>query len=328
MKRIFSIIVLLAAALPALAFTPLKAKMEQLQPRDSILIADQLKYTLPLEAVPDGSWIELPRLDNQICDYVDVIGDWVKDTVAVDAAAGTKNIDASVVLASYDEGEYRIPDLPVVLHRGGGVADTLVFAGEDILVCTIPLDSTFVMHDIRPQAELKLSLWDRICLFFEEHPWVLWILVVVAVHLLIAGAVLLAIKLTRRKVAKAQHRDPAHVVALRKLDQYRGDNLWAAPKQKQFYSGVTDAVREYLAARYDISAMEMTTAEIFTALKSSDVPQDLKDELQDLFQRADFVKFAKYTASEQENAAAVPVAVKFVVGTYQQEIKKEAQNVL
>lgn len=327
MKRIFSIIVLFAAALPALAFTPLKAKMEQLQPRDSILIADQLKYTLPLEAVPDGSWIELPRLDNQICEYVDVIGDWVKDTVAVDAAAGTKNIDASVLLASYDEGEYRIPDLPVVLHRGGGVADTLVFAGEDILVCTIPLDSTFVMHDIRPQAELKLSLWDRISLFFEEHPWVLWVLVIVALCLVVAGAVWLAVKLTRRSAGE-EHHDPAHVVALRKLDQYRGDKLWAAPRQKQFYSGVTDAVREYLAARYGIAAMEMTTAEIFAALKSSDAPQDLKDELQDLFQRADFVKFAKYTASEQENAAAVPVAVKFVVGTYQQEIKKEAQNVL
>ncbi|MBR0361054.1 MAG: hypothetical protein IIX35_01595, partial [Paraprevotella sp.] len=38
---------------------------------------------------------------------------------------------------------------------------------------------------------------------------------------------------------------------------------WVPEKQKAFYSGITDALREYIAARYGISAMEMTTAEIF-----------------------------------------------------------------
>ena len=42
-------------------------------------------------------------------------------------------------------------------------------------------------------------------------------------------------------------------------------------------------------------------------------------ELQALFERADFVKFAKLIASDEQNAAALPVAVRFVTSTYKIE---------
>ena len=96
--------------------------------------------------------------------------------------------------------------------------------------------------------------------------------------------------------------------------------MWAADKQKAFYSGVTDALREYISARYGISAMEMTTAEIFRDMKSTDAPEDLLKEMKELFERADFVKFAKFVASDEENASVLPVAVRFVTETYQTEI--------
>ena len=70
----------------------------------------------------------------------------------------------------------------------------------------------------------------------------------------------------------------------------------------------------------------MTTGEIFEGLKGTDVPKDLYDEMQDLFVRADYVKFAKYTASEQENAQVLPQAVKFVTTTYQSELEEESKK--
>jgi hypothetical protein len=36
-------------------------------------------------------------------------------------------------------------------------------------------------------------------------------------------------------------------VALRELDKYRGNAMWVPEKQKVFYSGITDALREYIA---------------------------------------------------------------------------------
>ena len=125
----------------------------------------------------------------------------------------------------------------------------------------------------------------------------------------------------RRNDPAFERKEPAHIVALRKLDQYRGSKMWAPEKQKAFYSGVTDTLREYISSRYGISAMEMTTAEIFDDMKATDVPDDIMREVKELFERADFVKFAKFVASDEDNAAALPVAVRFVTETYQAELE-------
>ena len=81
--------------------------------------------------------------------------------------------------------------------------------------------------------------------------------------------------------------------------------------------GITDTLREYIDARYGIDAPEMTTAEIFDNLGHTDVPADLFVQTKELFETADMVKFAKAFATDEENAAAVPLAVRFVTSTYQ-----------
>ena len=112
-------------------------------------------------------------------------------------------------------------------------------------------------------------------------------------------------------------------MALRKLDKFRGSEYWAPTRQKAFYSGVTDALREYIAARYGVGALEMTTAEIFDGLKGTDLTPELYNELKELFERADFIKFAKHTATDEENATVLPLAVRFVTTTYQAEVEQE-----
>ena len=71
--------------------------------------------------------------------------------------------------------------------------------------------------------------------------------------------------------------------------------------------------------------MEMTTAEIFEDMKATDAPDELLGELKELFERADFVKFAKFVASDEDNASTLPLAVRFVTATYQAEIVNEEE---
>ena len=68
----------------------------------------------------------------------------------------------------------------------------------------------------------------------------------------------------------------------------------------------------------------MPCAEIFADLRKTDVPADLYEEMKDLFERADFVKFAKYVATPEDNATVLPQAVRFVTATYQAQVEEDA----
>jgi hypothetical protein len=58
-------------------------------------------------------------------------------------------------------------------------------------------------------------------------------------------------------------------------------------------------------------------------MKKQDVPQELLADVKELFERADFVKFAKYVASEDDNASVLPLAVRFITETYQTDLDAE-----
>lgn len=292
--------------------------MEQLQKRDSVLIADQLRYGVELNGVEDGSALALPVIKDTLMRDIEIVELWQLDTLKFNKKSNERDIRASIVITSFEDGEYLLPGIPVAIRRPSGNVDTLYFKGQDVLFCTMPVDTaTFVIHDLKGQMKYPLT-------FAEVLPWLL-------LALALAGAgvgIWYWVQYRRRKREEAESHDPAHIIALRKLDAYRGDKFWAEPKQKAFYSGVTDALREYICARYGVSAMEMTTAEIFSALKKSDMPEDLKKDLQALFELSDYVKFAKYVASDEENAGVLPLGVRFVTTTYQEEVEGENKNVL
>ena len=111
------------------------------------------------------------------------------------------------------------------------------------------------------------------------------------------------------------------LLARGELEKIRRQKLWQSDKQKQYYTEVTDTLREYIAERYGIATMERPSGEMLYDLRAQGVDAALYDEISDLFSRADLVKFAKYEATKEENEEAVPTAVRFVNSTYLQEIE-------
>ena len=182
----------------------------------------------------------------------------------------------------------------------------------------MPVDTaTFVIHDIKDQINYPVTA-------AEVLPWVGGGLAAAA---LIALLVWLLVRASRRKAEAAKPKEPAYIVALRELDKYRSDKYWAPERQKTFYSGITDALKAYIDDRFGVDAPEMTTAELFAALKGDkDITPQMYLELKELFERADFVKFAKFIASDEDNAKALPLAVSFVTTTYQSDLQKEVSG--
>lgn len=311
-----------SAALPSGKLIPMQgAFLQQLQERDSVLIADQLLYGFELKQVKEGTQLVLPEIPQEQDYRLMFLTPWTLDTVKVSrqkkGLPKFYDLKGSVRIASFEEGIYDLAPIAVQRMNEDGVTDTLLFEPLRLEVKTMPVDTaSFVPHDIKGQIRYPLTLAE--VLPWASGAWLLIMLTILAVCL---------VMIHRRKNDPAfEHKEPAHIVALRKLDQYRGNKMWAPEKQKSFYSGVTDTLREYIAARYGVSAMEMTTAEIFEDLKSTDAPKEIMAEVKELFERADFVKFAKYVASDEDNAAALPIAVRFVTETYQAEIESDKEG--
>ncbi|MBO7544143.1 MAG: hypothetical protein J6T02_01005 [Bacteroidales bacterium] len=333
-KTLIYILAIAAAAVPAfaqdtVAFLPGKtipmegAFLEQLEARDSILIADQVEYGFTIKDVPSGDVLvlhDLPEPGKEIVPGVELISGWQVDTLGLPKKKKaprkeTYDLRAAYRLASFEDGDFSLPPIAVLHIKPDMTADTLIFDSQILSVRELPVDTaTFEVHDIKGQIRYPLT-------FKETIPWILGALA-------LAGLVWLAVWLIgkRRRESAPEYKEPAHVTALRKLDRYRSDKFWEPEKQKQFYSGVTDALREYMEARFEVDAMEMTTSEIFTALKGKDLSRDLYDEMKTLFERADFVKFAKFTASREDNAGVIPASVRFVTETYQAAIEEEAEE--
>jgi len=292
--------------------------LRQLQKRDSVLIGDQLSYGVALKDVTPGTEFLLPDWSKSFRDSLEVVKPWQTDTVKTHKLGkGRKAYELEMysVITGFDEGTFDLPPIAVVRRLQDGQTDTLYFEGKQLEICTMPVDTaTFKPHDIKPQITYPVT-------FREVAPWA-------GGGILAAGLIALIWWLIARSLRKNEEEkeklEPAHIVALRKLERYRGNKYWAPEKQKAFYSGVTDALREYMARRYGIGAMEMTTAEIFEALRDTDLPKYLYTDMKGLFERSDFVKFAKLTVPDEDNAKVLPAAVRFVTSTYQSDIEEEA----
>lgn len=329
MKRlIFGVLALVAGLIPAavsgqsapqgkgMLIRSEESFLEPLQKRDTALIGDQFRYGFHLKDVAEGTRFALPDFSKGFMDSVEIVFPFSMDTVRT---YGGKNqpksydIDVSMVITSFDEGSYELLPLSLAMASGADRVDTLVFDPKTLDILTMPVDTaTYQIHDIKGQIRYPLKASELVPYAIGA---ILFALIVFFVWKFIAAR--------RKRRGDALHSDPPYLVALRKLEKYRDGKYWAPEKQKTYYSGITDALREYIDARYGIDALEMTTAEIFKDLKTSGVPADLYEEMKTLFETADFVKFAKASASDEENAAALPTAVRFVTVTYQSQLAEE-----
>ncbi|MBQ1167816.1 MAG: hypothetical protein II143_01830, partial [Bacteroidales bacterium] len=209
--------------------------------------------------------------------------------------------------------------LIAMIERKSGAVDTLYMEGPTLEVTTVPIDTaTYVIKDLKGQIKYPLK-------FKELLPWIGLALLLA----LIVWALVRWIKMSRANrtfLGKPIVKDPPHIVALRALDKIRKQKLWQNDKQKQFYTEVTDALRVYIADRYGIVALERPSREMLADLKKQDIEEALYGKMDELFTRADLVKFAKYLASAEENEEVIPDAVRFVNATYIKEIDEEKKE--
>ena len=210
---------------------------------------------------------------------------------------------------SFDSALYLIPALDVKVDGKDYHSKRVALKVLTFDVDTLHADSIFgIKEELAPPfdwAEWRQVIWG------------------VVAALLIGG--LLAYVIYRLKNNKPiirrirnKKRLAPHKVAMQKIEQIKEEKMWQSEDSKEYYTQLTDTLRNYIKERYGFNAMEMTSYEIIQKLQEVNDEEAIA-ELRELFQTADLVKFAKYNTLINENDRNLVNAIEYINQTKLEE---------
>lgn len=254
-----------------------------------VVVGDHLDLVFEVE-VADGYDVAFPEITPEFADgYLELLGE--REVETVKAKSGGVGLRKRYRLIAFEEGDFRIDSVGVLYAREGVVDSAFVAAPLELLVQTIPADTTLEsIHDIKGPMDTPVMLE-------EFGGYVLYSLFGLAV---LASLIYMFTRL-RRKAREEKielPKEPAHVIAIRELEDLHNRKLWQNHKYKEYYTRLSDILREYLSGRYGVSAMEMTSDEIIEALKELALSDKQRGDVTELLRESDLVKFAKHIPDE------------------------------
>ncbi len=242
--------------------------------RNKILIGEPIQLTIESYLSP-GSGKKFPVIDT--IEHFEFIGEPIIDTAAKNGGRSFKGI---YKITSFDSGHWVIPSFSL---SQGVKTDTI-----SIDVIFSEFDPNQEYHDIKDILEVKPSK--------NKIEW--W-------WYAISGALLLGLVLLylQRKKKPQLVSAPKVVInpyeeALKQLEQLERNK----PEAKQYHSKLTDIFRLYIFRKKGILSLQKTTNDLVLQLKNLNLDKQQFDKLSQSLRLSDFVKFAKYLPSNDDNS--------------------------
>ncbi|MDE5554410.1 MAG: cell wall anchor protein, partial [Muribaculaceae bacterium] len=141
--------------------------------------------------------------------------------------------------------------------------------------------------------------------------WWLWVFIGIAA----AGVIACCVLLFRKKkglISKPVKVTPPYDLAVMRLNDLQAKKLPQSGRDKEYYTELTEILRQYLEGRFGINAMEMSSTQIIDTLRHNKETRPGSDLMKQILEIADFVKFAKVRPLPDDNIKAFNSAVKFV----------------
>jgi hypothetical protein len=272
-----------------------------------ILIGDQIKFTITVDQ-PADLQIALPEFKDTLIKNIEILSGPLTDSIR--NIKGLLRIRKEYLITSFDSGHYQIPPVYAELKNEQGLkrfySDYTYLEVQRTPVT--PADTTAQIFDILAPYKAPLT-------FGEILPWILLIL-------LLSIILYFGIKFFKKFRNKDSGQkvvvipDPAHIVAFHELERLRDEKLWQKGEVKQYYTRLTEILRQYLENRFMVYSLELTTAETLDALLYTGFRKDENfKRLKSVLAGADMVKFAKYNPEPTENESYFQDAWIFVSET-------------
>ncbi len=272
-----------------------------------------------------GHTIQWPSISDTLAKGIEVISQSKIDTIT-DPLKNDQFLFSQVQrieITSFDTGFVAIQPLQFIIDGDTISSNAILIEVRDPVV-----DESADIRDIHDIIEVDLSLWERLLPYW---PYILGALAILIIILVIIRK--LKGKTLSNKIEKAIEvaTIPAHIKALSRFATLREEELWQKGKHKQYYTRLSDIMREYLHERYGIQAMEETSTELIRQVQRMPLDSGIRIRLESVLRLSDLVKFAKEKPMPHENEDSMQVMVNFVQQTAEtfsfENIDKNKRNV-
>jgi len=250
--------------------------------RTQILIGEPITLTLETD-VPEHEPIRFFQLDS--IPHFEFLNRQKIDTVNTGSGTVLKQV---MQITSFDSGHWVIPSMSL---------------GENLATDSIPVDVGFSpfnpdqpYHDIKEIIEVTPQEKN------DQIKW--WYIVAGAVALLL---ILILIFRRKKKPVTEVVQPPADPFkeAMEQLKKLQTEKVDA----KAYYSRLTDIFRVYVFQKKGIHSLQNTTHDLVAQLRSLNMPKDQFDPLEQGLMLSDFVKFAKYVPSPDNDKYVFDIIV-------------------
>jgi hypothetical protein len=189
-------------------------------------------------------------------------------------------------LTQFDSGKFTIPSVKILINNKAFLSDSLL-----VEVTNVPVDT------------LKQKMYDIKDIIPAQHSFFgSWWIYLLILHLILGLAFLIYWYIKKYKKEKQPEEEIFKTPiekATSNLNKLEKKELWQRGEVKEYYSELTDIVRNYIEEAIEIPAMESTTSELIDGLKVASLKKKMKlskETIENLFtvlKQADLVKFAK-----------------------------------
>ncbi|MCK0130505.1 hypothetical protein MWU59_03225 [Flavobacteriaceae bacterium F08102] len=248
-----------------------------------IRIGEQIHFEISVDNTEKGVIFDELKLDS--LGKIEVVEDFDIDTLK-------NRLIKRYLLTSFDSGSYTIPSQEVRIWSQAQFTDPVKIDVSTVAIDTIAQP----MFPIKGVQEEPFSFRD----FLMEYLW--WIIGGV----LLLAAILYLIFRKKKTAEEIEVRIPPYELALRRLHELDHKQLWQKNKVKQYYSELSDIVRNFIERELSIPALESTTDELVGSIEdfknsgSIKVSDEAVSKLERLLKESDLVKFAKYQPLSNE----------------------------
>jgi len=282
--------IVLALLLSTLAFgaerAPVSVKVSL--SRDKITIGDKVSFHLAAEGRGD---VKFAPVD--LSSYFGAFE--VKDHIQKGPykSWGKTKLVYDLVITTFTTGDYEIPEINVTYTDKDGTEKSV--SSPKLILRVEPVkpgpDDKDDVRDIKPPLTIPHSFW-------------FWLFTVI-LPLLAAGGFFLYELLKAKKqggvFSPVEPARPAHEVAFERLEKLKGLQLVEQGKVREHYYLLSEIIRSYLEARFELPIVERTTSEAYAELRNSGkIKRSEITDIKAFLEECDLVKFARLVPESEK----------------------------